>query len=360
MVDINTPQFTILGMSGSGKTSYLLGVYKKMSAGIKGFSFSTDDDTDVVLRTRFERMSSNDLGIDRFPLGTDQVDIYKFTLEYTLDPIMDFNWIDYPGDALNEKKSGDIDTYNNLSSYILNSQVLFICVDGSLLGGTENNNDKIEILQDNCSSSMNLFFSRYLKENNYLPPIAIIITKADLCDNSCTNDNYEKIIREAFNPLFAKNSKSHRFVSIIPVSLGRDISINNYTGKISPKRVEIPIYMAIWFTLKLSLNNIKNEQINLSFNISEAEQKKSFEKNKFFFFRSESKIKSLESNIKFYAEELRKIRANIEKSKDDLKRLLEVLNKNNQLVYFNGNKYKLFQDAAENYIKYRISNDGKS
>ena len=40
-------QITILGMSGSGKTCYLLGLYYRMGSGLKGYTITTDDDTDV-------------------------------------------------------------------------------------------------------------------------------------------------------------------------------------------------------------------------------------------------------------------------------------------------------------------------
>ena len=50
-------QLTILGMSGSGKTCYLLGLYYKMVAGLKGYTLKTDDDTDVLLRDRYTKLS---------------------------------------------------------------------------------------------------------------------------------------------------------------------------------------------------------------------------------------------------------------------------------------------------------------
>mgnify|MGYP002624602849 CR=1 FL=1 len=173
-------QFTMLGMTGSGKTCYLLGMYTKMLGGMKGFSLTTDDDTDVDLRRRYNRMSDSSLGQDRFPAGTDQTDIFDFTLEHALSPIMSFRWIDYPGGMLEEKNSGNSDQYNKLEEYIRNSSSLFICVDGALLQGDDDNEDKAELLQEKCSRLINPFLSRYLKSNNFLPPTAIIVTKSDL------------------------------------------------------------------------------------------------------------------------------------------------------------------------------------
>ncbi len=73
--ELDNTQFTMLGLTGSGKTCYLLGMYNKMAAGIEGFSLTTDSDTDVSLRRRYLRMEDPSLGINRFPAGTDQQDI---------------------------------------------------------------------------------------------------------------------------------------------------------------------------------------------------------------------------------------------------------------------------------------------
>ena len=64
-------QITILGMTGSGKTCYLLGLYYKMASGMKGYTITTDEDTDLDLRKRYSKMCDQTLGEARFPVGTD-------------------------------------------------------------------------------------------------------------------------------------------------------------------------------------------------------------------------------------------------------------------------------------------------
>ena len=39
--------FTMLGMTGSGKTCFLTGMYYEMSSGIQGYTLSSDDDIDI-------------------------------------------------------------------------------------------------------------------------------------------------------------------------------------------------------------------------------------------------------------------------------------------------------------------------
>ena len=100
MNNIIKSEFTILGTKGSGKTSYLLGLYKELSAGIKGFSFSIDANNDLKLREALEKLNNNTLGTERFPLLTTSLDTYLFTISNDSNPIMNFSWIDYPGKIL--------------------------------------------------------------------------------------------------------------------------------------------------------------------------------------------------------------------------------------------------------------------
>ena len=54
---------TILGMSGSGKTCYLLGMFYKMTGGLKGYNLHTDDDTHTDLSRRYDILNDSKKGI---------------------------------------------------------------------------------------------------------------------------------------------------------------------------------------------------------------------------------------------------------------------------------------------------------
>ncbi|MDR2570850.1 MAG: hypothetical protein LBD23_11245 [Oscillospiraceae bacterium] len=198
-------QFTALGMSGSGKTCYMLGMYYKMCGAYKGYTLKANDDTDVHLRNTYEMMRDAKKGVERFPMGTDGVSEYVFDLQYAFSSIMDFKWIDYPGGALVNKKSGNIESYNKICSTIKNSSTLFIFVDGSYLIG-DDNDEKINSIQHECASTINHFFSDYKKDNGVIPPVAIVITKYDLCASYYQNRETELhyIMEEAFNALFSR------------------------------------------------------------------------------------------------------------------------------------------------------------
>ena len=96
-------RFTALGMSYSGKTCFLSGMYYKMTGGMKGYTLSADDDIDTSLRVMFDKMRDEHLGQKRFPYATDQPNEYSFWLRYEHERILSFDWIDYPGGVLLQK-----------------------------------------------------------------------------------------------------------------------------------------------------------------------------------------------------------------------------------------------------------------
>lgn len=344
-------QFTMLGMSGSGKTCYLLGMYMIMVAGLEGFSFTTDSDTDVNIKKRYKRMKDTSLGQDRFPTRTNQAEVFEFTLEHAFSPIMSFNWIDYFGGALEEQTSGNIEEYNKLEQYIKNSSCLFICVDGALLQVDGDNEERIEAIQEECSSTINPFLSRYRKNNDFLPPTAIVITKSDLCSDLSDSDFIE-IIEKSFSPLFVDgNGDFNRFVSVIPVSIGKNISENNYQGKLDPKRLELPIFMGVWFALISHAEEIKREINEREANKRRAIRDRDREADSWFFLRDNKKIRRLNTQIHDANHEIAERQNSRSKAIKNSDRLLKDLEEKVSVVYFNGEKYESFTRAAIKYVE---------
>lgn len=288
-------QITILGMSGAGKTCYLLGLYYKMGAGLKGYTITTDEDTDVQLRDRYAKLCDVTLEKEkRFPAGTDNISKYKFDLQYGYNTIMSFDWVDYPGGLLDRKNSGNLEDYEDVKKAINNSSSLFICVDGSLLIG-DDVDEKIENVKDKCSNVINTFFTEYFKSNNTLPPTAIIVTKYDICEDDTDEEELCEIIKEAFSPFFVKNDNK-MIVTIIPVSIGRNIMDDDFSGKLKPSNIHLPIFMGIWFALSKKIQNHemeiqKQEQANNG-RISNLRDKKAREENK-WIFKSKEEIQRL-------------------------------------------------------------------
>ena len=292
-------QITILGMSGAGKTCYLLGLYYKMGAGMRGYTITTDEDTDVRLRDRYARVCDQSLGKERFPAGTDNISKYQFNLQHGYNTIMSFDWVDYPGGTLDRKNEGNLEEYEDIKKSINNSSSLFICVDGSLLFG-DDVDEKIDRVKDECSSVINTFFSEYFESNNVLPPTAIVVTKYDLCKDDTDEDELCDIIEEAFSPFFVKD-QNERIVTIIPVSIGLNIMDDDCAGKLKPLNIHLPIFMGIWFALSKRIqNHIEEMDVYKKKQKQEtdsARDKKAKEENKLWIFKSKDEIQQLARKI---------------------------------------------------------------
>lgn len=328
-------QITILGMSGSGKTCYLLGLYYKMSSGLKGYTIATDDDADVQLRDRYARLSDVTLNREkRFPAGTDNISKYVFDLQYGYNTVMSFDWVDYPGGLLDRKNSGSLEEYEDVKKAINNSSSIFICVDGLLLVG-DDTEEKIDNIRDNCSNVINTFFSDYQKTNKSIPPTAIIVTKYDVCKDDTDEDELCEIIEEAFSPFFVKN-EVEKIVTIIPVSIGVNIMNEDGSGRMKPINIHLPIFMGIWFALSKkiqdSVENLRRRQRITN----ELSQQKKIEENK-LFFKNRKYIEKLTNELKIEANNNTQISNLINAMNNNGGKLIKEL-ENIPNVYINGER----------------------
>lgn len=292
-------QITILGMSGAGKTCYLLGLYYKMGAGLRGYTITTDEDTDVQLRDRYAKLCDVTLNKEqRFPAGTDNISRYEFDLQYGYNTIMSFDWVDYPGGLLDRKNAGNLEEYENVKNSINKSSSLFICVDGSLLLG-DDIDEKIDNVRDKCSNVINTFFTEYFKSNNALPPTAIIVTKYDVCKDDTDEEELCEIIEEAFSPFFVKNN-NEKIVTIIPVSIGTNIMDDDCSGKMKPLNIHLPIFMGIWFALSKKIQKhvkeIEKQAQTNNGEVSILRDMKAREENK-WIFKSKDEVQKLAKRI---------------------------------------------------------------
>lgn len=175
-------KFTILGEIKSGKTCYLLGMYSEMTAGVGGYSIiapNIDEDSDLT--RRYQKLINKKQGIDRFPLATNVASTYNFNLQYGLEKIMSFEWIDYPGNFVDAAQR-DITNpdYVKVEQSINESSTLFICMDGeNLVDG--NVKQKIKRVRNSCAKRINPYILKLADKLNgqgkKLPPIGIIVTK---------------------------------------------------------------------------------------------------------------------------------------------------------------------------------------
>ena len=248
-------KFTILGETGSGKTCYLLGLYYKMRSGIGGYTMGIDDvEKGDSLVIAFNRLRDKKLGENRFPNGTNEKMQYNLSLQYNLNTLKKFSWIDYPGSFLMPGNRDINDAqYKEVERDIKTSEVLFICVDGENLveGDVE---EKIEEVSTNSAFNITPYLADFKKNNGVLPPIAIIVTKCDLFQDSLTQEDFQTIIEKSFSPIFGTNKDS--YIAVIPVSLGKDIKDDGYKGKLKPINIHLPIFFGVKVALEKEISKV--------------------------------------------------------------------------------------------------------
>src|SRR5215210_4879680 len=166
----------MLGAKGAGKTCFMLGMYSVMRLGVNGFTFaardaSDDEDLDLELSRKWSKLKKE--GPDRWPLPTDKRDFYPFDLRYGFSTkVMSFDWIDYPGGALESSpKDEDVVT---LKKHLRESSSIFLCVSGEYL---KEGTPLDTLYEDAAVGRMMKFVTRMRDENSSAPPsVAIVIT----------------------------------------------------------------------------------------------------------------------------------------------------------------------------------------
>ena len=244
---LNDIKITMLGTTGAGKTSYLLGMYAVMQTGVKGFTLAAKDmDLDLELIQRWEKLISLK-GDERWPApNAAAMEYYGFDFCYGFSPLMGFQWLDYRGLALSDRSTEQ--DVAELVQYLEESACVFLCISGEYLTREITPKTVREIKSDR----MNQFVQQYISNNNnpnsQQPfPVAIIITKYDLCHHRDREDVIADV-KKLFQALFTPNSGW--LVMICPVSLGRDLGDDPENANIVPVNAHLPVVFAVYSQLR--------------------------------------------------------------------------------------------------------------
>ena len=300
-------KLTILGESGAGKTCYLLGMHRRMSAGIKEHSLTTLRDADATqLAQMYANLRDTSMGKDRFPQSSSKSETYHFGLNIATYRAMDFEWIDYPGEYVDPAKGhAGSEGYEMVKRSIRESSALLICLDGENLidGDTE---EKIYTVKDNSAVYIMPFITKlageFQNQNRTLPPIGIIVTKWDLCMETTTEDELREVVEEVFSPLF---KSTETVLAVIPVSLGRSISDDGYRGRIRPINIQLPILYGIRYALR---DSIVEDEDRKKLNRADSDR---------YISGKRDEIKEQESDIRRWNDEIREERNSFFWTDDD-------------------------------------------
>jgi GTPase SAR1 family protein len=262
-------KIVMLGTSGAGKTSYLLGMYAIMQTGVQGFTLSAQDmDLDLELTERWEKLISV-TGDERWPTpNAAAMEHYGFDFSYGFHPLIKFEWLDYRGLALSDRSTEQ--DVQDLVKYLSESQCLFLCISGEYLVEPITPKTVRELKSDR----MNQFIQQYISSNkqptNQNPfPIAIVITKYDLCHHR-NRDEIIADVQKLFQALFTPNGGW--LAMICPVSLGKELCNDLHNANITPVNVHLPVVFAVYAQLRAYGIRFKAQRDRLSQSINAIKQ----------------------------------------------------------------------------------------
>ncbi len=262
----DTFRITMLGASSSGKTCYLTAMYGMMQVGYNGFTLRADDhNRGVDLNNLWEQLIL-ETGPKRFPPATADVPTsYRFKFCYALEPVMDFEWLDYRGGALRETSTGA--SVKELQQHLHSSACTFVTVPADFLAEPLSAANRHVIA---AKSGVNRIVDHLTRLRETVRPTAdrpipvvIVITKFDLLVTPGgkavrPNDAITDDMRTLFQALFAPNSGF--LVMLCKVSLGPELGQNAQTGAINPQKVHLPIVFATFRYLNELLVTLKEEE----------------------------------------------------------------------------------------------------
>jgi hypothetical protein len=202
---------TMLGMSGSGKSTYLLGMYATLSKGIRNFFVHTPDlDLDTDLTDAWELLG--DTGELPPPNSEDQYLRYEFEFTRGFMPLARLDWLDYRGGALRSKADDHADT-RFLLARLLESDTVYLTLDGGkfrawLDGGTG-------IVRD--LRRMTVLVQRAVAQRREqglpVPSLVLLITKCDLVADP-----------GEIAPILLEVAKNGRLRDLVPVAFQEGVT----------------------------------------------------------------------------------------------------------------------------------------
>lgn len=165
----------MVGHSGSGKTSFMAGMYKYLGEDKEGYGISAKNSSQ---KKQLERMSK---GLDRgvYPAGTDVQSRYEFAFTVLGNELVPFNWIDYRGGILlsDDPDDKDIDKFMDA---IKKADALVVFLDGQkLIQPDARWNMEYDILLSCIERSLTVNHKSWF-------PISFVITKCDIVPDGAT------------------------------------------------------------------------------------------------------------------------------------------------------------------------------
>lgn len=239
----------MIGHSGSGKTSYMAGLYKLYGDDPKGFGLWMSDSTK---KQNLKRLG-NDIEKGKYPGGTDIAEEYNFWLQYDDSLLIPFNWYDYRGGALLESSKNSKDA-RELVNRINSADALIVFLDGEKITRMTDYDleDEYEVLMWAVQKSI----SQRTSDGNYFP-ISIIITKGDLYQDYSII--YDSPGFHYFLPLMQNISQSKVTAGMVGIV---EVAKNGISNVFSPLIFSLYYGMHHYINARVSSINSEIERYN--------------------------------------------------------------------------------------------------
>ena len=265
----------VIGFTASGKTTYALGMYNKMSLGVGSFSLrEKNEDQDYYLSTLWDNILDGE-----WPHPSDNKSVYNFTLCHNFHPVIGFDWLDYPGAVVVDPSH---ECREDFRKQLSEASCLLVLINGESFA-YDGSPKKMIRIQATDPQEYKHIVHRNLERNKdlkaisaltslgmdgvVLPPTAIVVTKSDLIEDQWVS-YVSEIIKDNFAPIFGKGSADERVVMLSAVTLGNNIT----AGDVDPVDIEHPIAFAVLSILRrrIQLQRLLREEAQGKLNEAEA------------------------------------------------------------------------------------------
>lgn len=241
---------TIIGYTGSGKTTYLTGMYMCMSGvGCKNYTIGAiNPNQDVDLERLWDSLYAG-----KFPAASNNSETYSFHIAHCYKPVCDFDWLDYPGGILSDPSNPQ---WQDMKKSIESADCLLFVLDGAKfqIEASDENEYREKLIHKltydkGIRNEIKEFNSLSQKSIKKIPPVCLLITKCDLI-----NLDYKNAIESALTKVLSGLFASTPLAIITSVSLGENIIEDGP----NPFCIEEPIAFAVLNILLKYMDELKD------------------------------------------------------------------------------------------------------
>lgn len=210
----------MLGISGSGKTSYMAGLAQKMSSiGVGGFTISpagSDAAASAIERSKFAKLMFSNNDFD-FPPGTTNTTNWVFSLAKHGVGSVFFEWVDFRGGFIDQIYTGVDDgartDIEEFLRYAQASDAILIFVDAVRLYRTQGNRGAFERLTRLPALFQYLIDFSAQESSRVNRTLVVVNTKADsdLLPQSLQSNNFQQLNELSRRELASYIDPLHQF-----------------------------------------------------------------------------------------------------------------------------------------------------